>query len=335
MPWEEIKGQERAVKLLQEALRRERLGHAYLFYGPPGVGKGTAARVLAQAVNCPEKPGEGCGGCRSCRRIAEGQHPDVVVLQSEGLHVRLEQVRYLLERVYFCPLEGRRKVFILRQAESLTAEAANSLLKALEEPPGDVLFVLTASSRQAVLSTVQSRCVPVEFNFLPQQVLEELIRERGWAAAGEEALLSGMAGGSAGMACSLAQKGEWQRAREDMLTVLEAIDVQADITSQFFRGEQGRDYLDLLFKVFAAWFRDIMVWQKTGRADLAVNKDRISDIQAQAARWERPEEVLFLAVKSLRQLRQNANLPLLWEVFLVKLAAHGGRNYAHSGWSAF
>lgn len=324
MPWGEIWGQERAVRQLREALRRERLGHAYLFYGPPGVGKGTTARVLAQAVNCLEKPAEGCGCCRSCRRIAEGQHPDVITLQSEGLHVRLEQVRYLLQRVYFHPLEGRRKVFILRQAESLTPEAANNLLKVLEEPPPDVLFVLTTSSREAVLSTVQSRCVAVEFSFLPESLLQELIRQRGWAAAGEEALLSGLAGGSAGMAYELAQKGEWQAAREDMLTVLQAIEKQTDITSQFSRGDRGRDYLDLLFKVFAAWFRDLMVWRKTQRADLLINKDRLDQIREQAKKWKRPAEGLFAVAKSRRRMQQNANLPLLWEVFLLELAVHGG-----------
>ena len=149
-------GQQAVRSFLTNALEGSRLGHAYLFLGAPGSGKLDAAWALAQGAVCPQG---GCGACDDCVRVARKTHPDVHVLRPESAQGYLVgQVRALIDDLQMAPIRAKRKVYILDEAESLTSATANALLKSLEEPPEGVVFVLLASTRDAVLPTVLSRC---------------------------------------------------------------------------------------------------------------------------------------------------------------------------------
>ncbi len=205
LSFEEIRGQERALFLLEKAISSGRLPHAYLFVGPPGVGRETTALSFFGRLICLE--GRFCKSCLPCRKFLRGVHPDVEILAPQGKNIKIEQIRALEGKLYFQPLEGQRRLILLPQAELLTREAANALLKSLEEPPPYTLFVLLAQTTEAILPTIVSRCQLVRFRPLSSSVLKELLIERFEKLPEEAEGLAVLAEGSLGRALRLAEKG--------------------------------------------------------------------------------------------------------------------------------
>ena len=158
--WDMVVGHDEAVAVLKEVVASERVPHAWLFTGPPGIGKLHTARVFAAALNCPAG---GDGTCDSCRRILRGVHPDVHLIVPEGDNLVVEDVRAVREEASRTHYEAPTAVFILDEADRLTEAAANALLKVLEEPPPDVVFVLVARSAEALVDTVPSRASTLPF----------------------------------------------------------------------------------------------------------------------------------------------------------------------------
>lgn len=170
--FENILGQPKVREFLRASTVGDRVSHAYLFIGPTGSNKMTAAYALAQAVMCPKGPkgprGGQCGACDSCSRILRRKHPDVVLLQPEGASGYLvDQIRQLVASASLAPIQAQRKVYIIEDADRLGTQAANAFLKTLEEPPADVVFVLLARMRESVLPTIVSRCQVVPFRHIP------------------------------------------------------------------------------------------------------------------------------------------------------------------------
>ncbi len=221
------------METLVRALRTGRIHHAYRFEGAPGIGKEMAALALAQSLVCERGGPLGCGECSACRRAARladedphvPLHPDVVLLgrglypaaalgtpSRETVAIGVEQVRRLvLSRIGFSPHEGRAMVFIVRDAEELTPQAANALLKTLEEPPDRAHFVLLTSRPNRLLDTIRSRTISVRFGPLPDAVVETILEQHGKRR--EHARL---AGGSAEAALALADE-ETARARAEFI----------------------------------------------------------------------------------------------------------------------
>src|SRR5918998_1412865 len=160
----ELVGQEHVVQTLRNAIQSGRVGHAYLFTGPRGVGKTTMARLLAKAVNCEaplaERP---CDNCVVCREIAAGRAVDVIEMDAAS-HTSVEDAREIIERVQFRPTSGEYKVYIIDEVHMLSTAAFNALLKTLEEPPGHALFILATTENHKVPATILSRCQRFTFN---------------------------------------------------------------------------------------------------------------------------------------------------------------------------
>jgi DNA polymerase-3 subunit delta' len=176
MRFDSFIGNRKIIERLRRKLREDRFPHGLIFSGPEGVGKYTCALMLAKALNCRDaEPGDFCDTCTSCRRISSGVHPDVmrISVEEDATQIKVAQIRHVHGVLELQPLEGRNKVFIIDPADSLNAEAANALLKGLEEPPENSVLVLITVNVHELLMTVRSRCQV--YNFTPLS-LDEIRR---------------------------------------------------------------------------------------------------------------------------------------------------------------
>src|SRR5262245_24561078 len=173
MPFSAIAGHRPVIELLSRAAARNTLPQSLVFAGPQGVGKRLTAVALAQTLNCERLiagplPADACGTCAACARIARGVHADVLVVEpGDSGAIKVDQVREAIDRTAYRPLEGRRRLVIIEEADALVPEAQNALLKTLEEPPPASVFVLITARPDLLLPTVRSRCQRLRFGPLP------------------------------------------------------------------------------------------------------------------------------------------------------------------------
>jgi len=332
MPFDDVIGQTRAVGFLQRALTTERVAHAYLFTGPAGVGKRVAALAFAQALNCEVRQrsgdsrrltaaADGCGECRACRNIANGQHPDVQMIEPDGTTVKIEQIRTLEADAALVPYEGLWKVFILDKAERMMEPAANALLKTLEEPAKDTVFVLLTSAVAALLPTIVSRCQVVTFSPLPHGQIEALLRAQGMEAA-QARLIASLSRGSIERA--LSPEVASLPAMRDLL--LEGLrqgfqDGPAALIELAEKLAKDRETLQQQLELLSAWFRDLMVAKASGRREWLVNDDRGDAVarQADGLPMDAILDGLHVVHAAMDNMTRNANPRLVMEDLLLRL----------------
>lgn len=243
--WQEIYGQERAISFLREGLRRGDTPHALLFSGPRGVGKFSTALLFAAAALCPQGEPDGCA---SCRKVAAGVHPDLHVLEPEGLSIRVEQVRRLEAELSGKAVESTSKAVIVDEADAMTREAANAFLKTLEEPSPHTYIVLVCESKENLLATVVSRCREIRFTALGRRDLERFLVEREGLREEEARRMARRSGGVFGRALLWARRPElashWRRGVElaaslRRLSLLEALEVVEECRGDWQKMEAG------------------------------------------------------------------------------------------------
>lgn len=317
----EFHGNRETVSRIREMLARDRFPHAVILSGPEGAGKYTLAQMVAKALNCLERPqSEGlpdfCGRCSNCTRIAQADdlearfseaveareamrdadkreariliqtHPEVMVVPPDPpqMLIKVGQVRSVIDSVYFRPGEGGRKVFIFTES-SFMKEAANSLLKVLEEPPEYATLILLTTNSGELLPTIRSRCVTFTLTALPVADLEQaLAAGRPDLKPGQRSLVARLANGAIGRALNL-KLGEYLEARTSALTMLRSAIAGTDhselfrITETYRAGAEGRDKTDQLLRTLYSLLEDLLML-KSGTPGLIRN----SDIQAELGR---------------------------------------------------
>jgi DNA polymerase-3 subunit delta' len=317
----QVVGHEWAVELLERSLVNGRTAHAYLLLGLPQIGKTTLALNFAQALNCLGE-GKPCGQCRSCRKIAHGSHPDVRVIEAINRTIRIDQIRAMQREVALSPHEGRWKVYVIRQMERATTEAANCLLKTLEEPPSQVILMLTASDMDQLLPTIVSRCQVL--NLRPPSVLltQKALEER-WEIDPDRArLLARLSGGRLGWAVRASDDKAILRKREKRLNEMIELVGQGRVerlryAQHLSQSPDGlRDVLDL----WLSWWRDLLLIEGESSTEVT-NMDREATLRSQAQGYSLTQVRDF--IEALRtavwQLEHNTNTRLTLEVLMLSL----------------
>lgn len=319
-------GQERPLRLLVRALASERLAHAYLLRGPEGVGKRTCARAVAAAVFCRETELGGCGACAGCRKLRQGLHPDFVHVAPQGTAIKIDQVRGVKGALRFAPLEAGRRVVLLERVQTMRVEAANSLLKVLEEPPPDNLFLLTADDNDVLLPTIISRCQVLSFSPLPRELAARVIRREAPEVTPAEALaLAALTEGSPGRALALHVTGLLAFRRRLITQLLDLAHNEAGLTRAVLalavEAAELKEHLPLLFDLLRLFFRDLLVLRLAGPGHEAS-----SDL---ASLWPRAREHWSFAALSATlsaidtassALAQNVTRTLVCETLLFAIA---------------
>ena len=349
-----VLGQSRPKSILTGALRRDTLASSYLFFGPPGCGKLALAMALAGAVNCSAEDGRPCGQCPPCRRIAQLQHPDVTVIFPRPRDIKDEDLRRALDRlaanpyadVSFVnksvlgidtirqvrsqaamrPYEGRKKVFILTEADKMTEQSANALLKTLEEPPAHVLLILTSARFGKLPPTVMSRCQQVRFSPLSREEVAEGLERWSLGAPESRRLAGRLAQGDLRRAMELL-KEDLYGSRQEALEALSAA-LNRDFAAILRRGQQlgkPKDRADSRRRLEAlqVWYRDLMLLEE-GHEEDVINGDLVPQLSDLSARydWNGIQRCLGDIRESFHALDANVNQELIWIALLSRLKRH-------------
>lgn len=320
----EIVGHKQIVTTLQNAVSYGRVAHAYLFIGPEGVGKETTALAFARALLCSRPAGgDACGVCRECRQVESGNHPDLEIVKQAGTSIKIEQVRGIQRKTPYRSYQGGRKLFLIPQAEAMTMEAANSLLKTLEEPPEDTVFILLSARPQVLLPTILSRCQQCFFKAIPgPELVHGLIVLHGLAE--EDARLPvALSGGSMGKALEYAS-GSFAEGRNTALGLAEAL-VKAgplEALEMAERMSESKERAYAVLEMLTCWYRDLLVFRETEAAGLLFNPDRAAVVEREAGCFEtgRLVEILENIEAAKNNIEANANTRLALEALFLRLA---------------
>ncbi len=329
MEWN-ILGHEWAADMLAQHIARHEVRQAYLFSGPPGVGRRTLALRFAQALNCtaPTQPGQPCGACRTCIQIEAMQQADLSVIQAldedgqplEGGNLKIDQIRDLQRTLSLTPYEARYRLALLLRFQEANANAQNAFLKTLEEPPDKAILLLTADSAESLLPTIASRCEILRLRPLPVEQLAGALVAR-WGLPGEEArLLAHYSGGRTGDALRLHRDpAELERRREWLECLLRLLGANRRQRFTFVDQEfKEKEKLRQALTVWLSFWRDVLLCAAGSDVPLT-NLDQEAQLRSLGQELDLP--FVRARVSDLEQAFQrldaNVKPQLLAEVLLL------------------
>ncbi len=322
MPFHHIRGQAAAKRLLQSSLRHDKLSHAYIFSGPVGTGRKQTALALAQAIYCKNGVDDACGECLECRKVEHGNHPDLHVIEPEGTVIKIDQIRELQKEFAYRAAASGTKIYILQQAEKMTVQAANSLLKFLEEPDSRVVAILITENGHALLPTIQSRAQRISFTPMPREEMILALLQEGSPSA----LVHPAAHMTAGLeAAKQLIASNWfaemrnvvlQLAKETLTRFPSSI---VTLQQKLMKTELS-GHVSSFFDLLILWLKD-MVQLRLGRRDKLVYMDQLDWMASLAFSRETRDWIRMMeqAVELQKRLRFNANTQLVVEKMLVDI----------------
>jgi len=330
MSWSDICGCKRQKEFFERVVHSGRVAHAYLFFGPSGVGKTTCALELAKFLNCLNPTSDGsCGQCKNCRLINNLSHPDVSLLSPSGDSIKIGEIRDFAKWLNLKSVAGKMKVGIIKEAEKLTEEAANCLLKTLEEPPRDSVVILIASRASSLLPTVVSRCQIIEFSPLSSlEISNYLVEKKGWKKE-EAQKVAARCGGNLGRIEEI-QKSENSLENKfwELWHKLKSENYPLSLGSWFY---DNKEQLPLIMDFLEQYLRDLWIWKVTegkGEELLFFDKEKV-----EREAGEQEAEILNRLLILVDNLVSDISTNLNWDIVLIRFLFlwRGEWNYASSG----
>jgi DNA polymerase-3 subunit delta' len=325
-----IIGQALPVRLLQTLISKASVPHALLFTGRQGIGKTTTARYFAAALNCANTAGkssspDACGRCRSCSQILGNQHPDVILVEPRGAYLRIDQIRNLRHQVAMKAHSARYRAVIIADGHCMNPEAANALLKLLEEPPQGTILIITARQRSELLPTIVSRCQHIRFNPISISDISTLLVEHHGLDSTQAEQIARLSEGSLGQALHL--KDRPYRQERDWLISAAGLDHPERLSQRPLSGAlafaaqlaKHKERIDELLETLKTWIRDLSIYPFN--PDQVINRD-LDPLLRQADRFIRAGQTMqwWRAVdKAQRDIAGNANLRLTLDVMALSM----------------
>lgn len=321
----EIVGHEQIKEHMQAAIRDKKPFHAYLFQGEEGVGKEALARTFAAGLQCQsESTDKPCKECVSCRQMESGNQPDVIWVTREKASLGVDEIReQLCNTMDIKPFSSPYKIYLVPEAEKMTEAAQNALLKTIEEPPEYGVVILMTSNISALLPTIQSRCLTMEFRPLSTAVVESYVKEHCQVPDYQARASAAFAQGNLGKAMRYAKSEDFIERKDHIISLLRHVE-QMDLSEMLAvikdlgtRKDEVRDYIDLM----VLWYRDVLLFKATKDINQLLFQNEASYISREASHrsYEKIEEILQAFEKAKVRLRANVNFDITMELMLLTL----------------
>ncbi len=320
-----ITGHEDVIGYFTDVCRENRVAHAYMLSGEEGMGKLTLANAFALQLLCERGGTEPCMECASCRQVQDGNHPDLIyVTHEKPASIGVDDIRsQVTDTVMIRPYRSAYKIYIIDEAEKMTAQAQNALLKTLEEPPAYVIILLLTANEEALLPTIRSRCVCLKLKPLSDETVKGYLEHELHTSPADAAIYAAFARGNLGKAISLATSDTFRDSYETMRSLakrtdaLDVSDMLDEIKAMRDEGTDVYDFLDFL----QMWYRDILIYKTTGNMNALIFQGDYKAIRRVSERssYTGIEAVLEAIDKARTRLRANVNTELALELLLLTI----------------
>ncbi|MBR1742691.1 MAG: DNA polymerase III subunit delta', partial [Lachnospiraceae bacterium] len=312
--FKDIIGQDNIKKHLQEGITKGKLSHAYIINGETGSGRHLIASALTKTLLCENRTAEGdaCGVCKSCMQVDTGNHPDLRFITHEKQSIGVDDIRtQLINDVTIKPYSSSHKIYIVPDANKMTEEAQNALLKTIEEPPEYAMIILLTDNYENLLETIKSRCIVLNTRPLGKEEITQYLIKNLQMEPERASIAAGFCQGNVGKAIHFASSDDFQKMKEDTLNLLKKID-EMDVTEimtviEELATKKGKinEYLDLML----LWFRDILMFKVTKDANILLYREEYNTISKQASKrnYEDIENIINAIDKAKIRLDANVN----------------------------
>ena len=323
--FKDVVGHKDILKYISSAVENRRVSHAYILNGERGSGKKMLANLFAMTLLCETGDNEPCGKCHSCKQAESGNHPDIIrVTHEKPNSISVDDIRTQVNNtVDIKPYQGPYKVYIIPQADMMTPQAQNAILKTIEEPPSYAVFLLLTENAETLLPTINSRCVMLKLRNIKDTLIKKYLMENLEIPDYKADMCTAFAQGNMGRAIMLANSDHFNEIREEAVQLLKHIsemelnEIVAAVKNISVYKLEITDYLDIIM----IWYRDVLLYKATKEIDKVVFKDQLQSIKEQARKssYEGIELILESLEKAKARLKANVNFDLVMELLFLTI----------------
>ena len=318
-------GHEEIIRHLQNAIKTGKISHSYIFAGEPGSGKRLLAGIYAMTLQCEAGGENACGKCESCKRAIGKNHPDIIMVKHEKPNtISIDEIReQVVNDVDIKPYSSPHKIYIIPDAEIMTPQAQNALLKTIEEPPEYAVIMLLTSNIDGLLPTIRSRCVRLDLKVVDDGLVKKYLMEHLHIPDYQAEIDASFAHGSIGKAKEAATSQEFADITQKALKILKYADSMElyELTEAIKNLSSEKQKINYYLYIFQFWFRDVLMFKATREIDNLVFKQEINYIREQASQrsYENLEKILEALDKTKVRLRANVNTELALELLFLTI----------------
>ncbi|AKL93591.1 DNA polymerase III subunit delta' [Clostridium aceticum] len=322
MVFEAVLGQEKLMKNFEKTLEQNELSHAYLIEGEKGLGKRSVALQMAKGICCRSIGQKPCNQCISCKKLDHNSHPEVVWIEEET-SIKIEVVRNLQKNLQMKPYEGSRKVYIICDADKMTLQAQNALLKTLEEPPEYVTIILLTANSNSLLPTVTSRCQRLKLLPVALEKIEKYLVEKKNLDSKQAKVIASLSKGIPGRGLQLLEDEVFQQRRKRVIKLTrDLVDKKIIYLLENIQDlYEEKQFIEEILELMIGWYRDLLLYKHTNKEAFIINVDEIEEIMYQSSRLslENIKEMIFIIDEAKNNLRSNVSFQLNLETMLLQL----------------